>query len=102
MWRHGKLDYYTDAYSEETSSWLRWLNCSRHSKEENVDILDCFGKSFYITTKDIYPGQELLIYYGVKYAEKMGIDVPNYHNMGVDIRLLEQQDYCDALWYTSV
>ena len=38
----------------------------------------CKGKAFYITTQDIYPGQELLVYYGDSYAKYLSIDVDNY------------------------
>ena len=88
MSRHGKLDYFIDAGNEDTSSWLRWVNCSRHVKEENVRFFACLGKAFYVTLRDIHPGQELLVYYGDTYAkDELDIDVVNYSNMGVDINL---------------
>ena len=85
------MDYLIDAVNEETSSWLRWINCARHAKEENIEFFACMGKGFYMTTTDLYPGQELLVYYGDNYAEnELDIDVDNFHNMDVDINLYKR------------
>ena len=83
--RGGEFLYFIDAYDESTSNWLRWLNASRHSKEENVKYLTCRSKAYYITFKDVYPGQELLVYYGEVYAYRLHIDVENYYNNEVDM-----------------
>ena len=47
---------------------------------------------YYVTFKDIYPGQELLIYYGDGYASTLGIDTDIYSNM--DIYLHDQIQTC--------
>ena len=57
----------------ERSNWLRFVNCPNHESEVNVDSHFCFGRVFYRTKTDLYPGQELLIYYGDGYAEELGI-----------------------------
>jgi hypothetical protein len=89
--RQGEFTHYIDAYNERTSNWLRWVNCARHVKEQNVDLVRCRGKEFYLTVKDVHPGQELLIYYGDNYARnELDIDVSNYYNMDVDIKLYEK------------
>ena len=88
MRRGGEVEHHVDAYDESTSSWVRWINCSRHVKEENVKYHECKGKVFYVTYKDIYPGQELFVYYGDIYAhDQLDIDVDNYYNEDVDIEL---------------
>ena len=89
MRRDGEFLYYVDAYDETTSNWVRWINCSRHSKEENVMYLACKSKAYYVTFKDLYPGQELLIYYGNTYAKNIDIDVKNYDNENVDVSLYQ-------------
>ena len=86
MWRDGESDYYIDAYNESTSSWLRWVNCARHIKEQNVNMYECMGKVFYVNNRDLYPGQELLVYYGDEYAEdQLDINTKMYKNADVDI-----------------
>ena len=38
----------------------------------------CYDVPHYVTNKDIYPGQELLVYYGDDYATSLDIDVDKY------------------------
>ena len=73
MPRDETIEFFIDAYNERTSNWLRWINCSRDYIEENVAWLYCAGKVYFITKKDIPPGQELLMYYGHEYAEYLGV-----------------------------
>ena len=72
------ITHYIDGYNLDTSSWLRFINNARHSSEENIYAAECKSKIYYLTNKDIYPGQELLVYYGDEYAEFLGIDLDNY------------------------
>ena len=72
--RGGFITHYIDAYNIEVSSWLRFVNCARNRTEENVLVAECKGRFYYVTKKDVAPGQELLVYYGHAYAEKMNID----------------------------
>jgi len=85
MRRGPYFDFYIDGYNEMTSTWLRWINCARHFKEQNVSFQACRGKAFYITSKDIYPGQELLIYYGHNYAKTLHIDTNRYKDRSVNV-----------------
>ena len=55
---------------------------------------------YYVAFKDIYPGQELLIYYGDRYASTLGIDTDNYNNM--DIYLNDKTQTSDYLNETYV
>ena len=64
----------------KTSNWLRFVNCPRKEVERNVNQFNCKGKVHYMVTKDVYPGQELLIYYGDEYARYLGIDVGAFHS----------------------
>ena len=45
-----------------------------------AEVLLCRGKVFYMTTKDVRPGQELFVYYGDGYAQTLGIDVDRYQD----------------------
>lgn len=67
------MSHFIDAYNVDTSNWTRWVNCARSDDEESVEWMYCAGKVFYMTRKDVYPGQELLMYYGDPYAQTLGI-----------------------------
>ncbi len=82
IYRDDRLYYYVDGRNVETSNWLRYVNCSRKDKEENTIMLQCYDKIYYMTRYDIYPGQELLVYYGDGYAEELNIDTEAYFNNG--------------------
>ena len=58
----------------DTSSWVRFINCARFPEEENVMTLECKGRIFLVTNRDIHPGEELMYYYGDSYAGNLGID----------------------------
>ena len=73
-----EIYYYVDGGKVESSNWLRYINCSRKRSEENVMEIQCYDKPYYMTRKDIYPGQELLVYYGDNYAEDLDIDTEAY------------------------
>ena len=72
------MAFYVDAFDESTSNWPRWVNCARNEREENVLFYSCKGKAYYVTFRDVYPGEELLVYYGNSYAETLGIDLDKY------------------------
>lgn len=70
----GRNPYQIDGAHIERSNWMRWMNCARHTEEENVMWAYCYGKVLYRTMRDVAGGEELLIYYGDEYAEYLGID----------------------------
>ena len=63
-----------DATDVRYSSYLRWVNCARDQREENVFGQQCEDKVNLMTFKDIPPGKELLLYYGNDYAQYLEID----------------------------
>ena len=65
--------YYIDARSPAKSNWLRYVNCARNVREENVHSFPCDGLVFYMTTRDVEPGTELLTWYGRGDGLSMGI-----------------------------
>ena len=73
-----------------TSSWQRWVNCARHVTEQNVECHQCYGKVLYRTTRDVHPGEELLVFYGEEYARWLDINVDMYYNSSVDVHLYKQ------------
>ena len=67
--RGGIETHFLDGFDIDTSSWLRFINGARNVDEENVVCVECKGRFYYLTSKDIAPGQELLVYYGDDFAE---------------------------------
>ena len=76
--RSDSYAYNIDGARIATSNWLRWVNCPRNRKEENVMGVYCYGKILYVVAKPIYPSQELMAYYGDAYAQSLGIDVSEF------------------------
>ena len=67
--------YLIDASDPSHSNWLRFVNCARSEDEQNVSAFQFEGQIFYRTIKSVYPGTELLVWYGDQYASKLGISV---------------------------
>ena len=66
--------YNVDSADPRTSNWLRYVNCARHPRELNLEMLPCYGKVFFMTRREVKKGEELLLYYGDSYALELGID----------------------------
>ena len=45
----------------------------------------CYGLVYYVTGKDIHPGEELFIYYGSTYARILGIDLNSYFGIEAEV-----------------
>ena len=67
--------YYIDAKNEEHANWLRFINCARNEKEQNLLSFQYQGNIYCYTTKDILPGTELLVWYGEQYVKLLGLTV---------------------------
>ena len=72
--RHNAL-YFLDGRDPTKSNWLCYVNCARHEEEQNMVAFQYKGKIYYRTFKHIYPGNELLVWYGQEYAKELGISV---------------------------
>ena len=62
-----------DASDPTHSNWLRFVNSARSEDEQNMMAFQYQGEIYYRTFKDIYPGTELLVWYGDQYANDLGI-----------------------------
>uniref|UniRef100_A0A6P7FK43 Histone-lysine N-methyltransferase PRDM9-like n=1 Tax=Diabrotica virgifera virgifera TaxID=50390 RepID=A0A6P7FK43_DIAVI len=67
-----------DASDEKTSNYLRYINCARNVSEQNLIAFQYQGQLYYRTSKMISKGEELLVYYGSRYANQLGIDPEKY------------------------
>ena len=54
---------------------MTFVNCTRNEDEQNILAYQYCGGIYYHTFKTIYPESELLVWYGKKYAKKLGMDL---------------------------
>ncbi|XP_048586840.1 histone-lysine N-methyltransferase PRDM9-like [Nematostella vectensis] len=83
MWeisKDGKFNHFVDGHNEEDSNWMRFVNCSRCEREQNLVAFQYRGQIYYRSYKDINPGAELLVWYGDKYANDLGIELEEMKN----------------------
>ncbi|XP_062596400.1 histone-lysine N-methyltransferase set-17-like, partial [Saccostrea cucullata] len=53
--------YNIDAEDPACSNWLRFVNSPAKYQQENVVPITCEGIIFYMTSRDVEPGEELLV-----------------------------------------
>ncbi|XP_060524340.1 histone-lysine N-methyltransferase PRDM9-like [Cylas formicarius] len=75
--RNGRL---VDAGDESISNWTRYVNCADHMSRQNLVAFQYKGNLYYRTARTINAGEELLVFYGKSFAEKLGVDVKSYFN----------------------
>ncbi|XP_065056003.1 uncharacterized protein LOC135684388 [Rhopilema esculentum] len=68
-----RVSHYVDAEDETTSNWMRFINCARTEPEQNLIAIQYCSQIYYRTYKRIYPGQELLVWYGNQFAKSLGL-----------------------------
>lgn len=73
---YGKLMHLVDGRDAFQSNWLRYVNCARIIAEQNIRAVQYDGNIYYMATKQIEIGDELLTFYGEKFAKILGIKPP--------------------------
>lgn len=96
--RCGKRLYYIDGFYLRNSNWLRFVNSPNTISQENILAIQCkmimknnIQKKYlhvifaldnreivYKVIRDITVGEELLVYYGHWYAQRLGIDIKQF------------------------
>ncbi|OWK49897.1 PR domain zinc finger protein 14 [Lonchura striata] len=77
MWEifeYGGLSHFIDGKGS-TGNWMSLVNCARFPEEQNLTAIQCQGQIFYETCKEIFPNQELLVWYGDCYVQFLGIPI---------------------------
>ncbi|CAI9164372.1 unnamed protein product [Rangifer tarandus platyrhynchus] len=64
---------YVDGKDTSWANWMRYVNCARDDEEQNLVAFQYHGQIFYRTCQVIRPGCELLVWYGDKYGQDLGI-----------------------------
>ena len=62
-----------DCRDEQHSNWLMFVKRARSSREQNLNVFQENKDIFFITTKDVQPGTELLYWYAADYANILGL-----------------------------
>ena len=75
--RFGNPAYYIDGREEVNSNWLRFVNCACDETQQNMVAFQYCGQIYYRTYRNVYPGDELMVWYGEEYARELGIEM-NY------------------------
>ncbi|KAM6143012.1 LOW QUALITY PROTEIN: PR domain zinc finger protein 14 [Phoenicopterus ruber ruber] len=58
-----------------SGNWMSLVNCARFPEEQNLTAIQCQGQIFYESCKEIFPKQELLVWYGDCYVQFLGIPI---------------------------
>jgi len=73
IYENYRLSHFLDASDENSSSWMRFIQCARHHGEQNLFVFQYYGSIYYRAFKDILVGQELLLWYDDKYPQYFGL-----------------------------
>ena len=73
IYENGRLGFFLDASDENSSSWMRFIQCARHKGEQNLYVFQYYGSVYYRAFKDIPVGTELLVWYDEKYPQYFGL-----------------------------
>ena len=65
--------YYINGRDEQSSNWMRYVNCSRVEEEQNMIAYQFQGNIFYRVYKQVEAGTEFLVWYGEEYARELDI-----------------------------
>ena len=77
---------YTDGYHFHLSSYHRYINSPNRHIDANVISLECYGKIYYMTNKDVAPGDELFVFYGAGYSLEINLDLNEYYKTSPELR----------------
>ena len=74
VFKEDGLSHYIDGQSEP-DNWMKFVNCARHINEQNVALVQDGDQLYYECCRDIFRGEELLVWYGNSFTLSMGIPV---------------------------
>ncbi|XP_052236468.1 zinc finger protein 418-like isoform X2 [Dreissena polymorpha] len=71
--KEGNPSHFVDVQNKATSNWMRYVNCAMTKAEQNLVAFQYKGGISYCTLKPVSPGEELLVWYGEKFARELGL-----------------------------
>lgn len=69
----GKPSKFVDGSHRYYANWMRFINSSRFESEQNLIAFQYNGSVYYRVFRPINEGEELLVWYGKKYGESLGV-----------------------------
>nr|XP_042902723.1 histone-lysine N-methyltransferase PRDM9 isoform X2 [Parasteatoda tepidariorum] len=75
IWKGGKVDHFIEGFKKDISNWLRFVNCADKEEKQNLVAIQYKKQIYYKTYREVLPFQELLVWYGGKYASDLGINL---------------------------
>ncbi|XP_050556930.1 histone-lysine N-methyltransferase PRDM7-like [Spodoptera frugiperda] len=78
--RDHKRSHVVDAADANRSNWMRYVNCARNWKEQNLLAYQYQGQLYYRTIKIIPRFTELMVFYGSEFANTLHINLRNYNS----------------------
>jgi len=67
----GKFSHIVDGRDEQHSNWMRFVNCARDDKEQNLVAMQFRGEIYYKACVPVEAGSELLVWYQESCSETM-------------------------------
>ena len=67
--------FYVDAIHEQASNWMRFVNSAMESDGANCIVRQVDYDIYFLTNREIKKGEELMIWYGTRYAEQLGLAI---------------------------
>ncbi|XP_050556714.1 histone-lysine N-methyltransferase PRDM9-like [Spodoptera frugiperda] len=77
---YNRRSHVIDAADNNSSNWMRYVNCARHWKEQNLLAYQYKGQLYYRTIKIIPRFTELMVFYGSEFANALHINLTKYNN----------------------
>ena len=74
MFNEGEVTYFVDG-KHDPNNWLKFINCARYEREQNMIVTQVGDEVFFEVVCDILEGTELLVWYGDAYLKYMGIPI---------------------------
>lgn len=72
--------HYIDASDPERSNWTRYVNCGMYDIKNNLEPVQKWEDLYYVSRRDINPGEELWIDYGEGFRNRLNdMDNENYY-----------------------
>lgn len=85
MYDNSSLAYYVDASDPKSSNynWMNFIQCARNSTEQNLKLTQVSDNLYFVATRDIGIGEELLVWYDeVQYGVYMGLPTGFHETRG--------------------
>ncbi|KAJ1355542.1 hypothetical protein KIN20_012989 [Parelaphostrongylus tenuis] len=65
--------HFMDGSNTQYSNWMRYINSSRHDREQNLLAFQYCGGVYYRVIRPIKMKDELLVWYGKKFGKSLGV-----------------------------